>query len=257
MYTDAHCHLTHPDWNGAMPEAINRARKGGITSWGLGGIEPKEWMSQIGLSTDETLNKAVWKAFGLHPWWVAKASAADIDAALKQLDEKLPQAKALGELGMDLHSHPETRAAQEAAFGRQLDLAKKHKKPLVLHVVKGHTEVLKGLKARNKTWKGIVHRFSGNIAEAQAYTDLGLTLSIGGPDILRQARTHGGLWRSIPLSNLVLETDAPWKDTSVALEDQLAFLKEIARTVGEAIQFPADKLLATARKNLEGIFGTL
>ncbi len=252
MYTDAHCHLTHPDWNGAMPEAIVRARKAGIGLWGLGGIDPKEWEGQLKI---EGLDGVVWRAFGLHPWWVAKASKDEIAAGLSSLQERLPQAAACGELGIDLFTHPETKGVQVAAFEKQLALAKKHGKPLVLHVVKGHAEAIAGLRAAAKSWKGIVHRFSGTFADAQAYTDLGLMISVGGPDVPRQAKTHGGLWRSIPLSSLVLETDAPWKDSPVPLIDQLAYLKEVARIVGEAIQIPAESLLAHATKNVESIFG--
>jgi len=246
MYADAHCHLTHPDWGTALPEALKRARAAGITAWGLGGIEPSEWKRQAGLGS-------VWPAFGLHPWWIATVGPQERNGALAELDARLPEARALGELGLDRHRSPDGMEWQRELFKKQLDIARKHRKPLVLHVVKAHSEALEDL--GSGPWRGIVHRFQGSARDAAEYAERGLSLSVGGPNIEKQARTASAVWRGIPVSRLVLETDAPWKNSGVPLEDQLVSLRRIAEVVGEAVGKKPEALLEISTGNVEAIFG--
>jgi len=254
LHVDAHCHLSHDDWGNSLAEAVKRALAAGVGEWIGGGISPEEWKRQRELASWPELRGRFRPVFGLHPWWVATHSRDEVLAGLAELKAQLGHAVGVGELGMDLHFHPDQYEQQYFAFERQLELAAETEKPLVLHVVKAHAEVLATLKKRAPAWRGIVHRFSGKEREAEAYLGLGLTLSVGGPALLKQRQSHGKLWRAIPADRLVLETDAPWKNSPVPLEEQLAFLKKIAAAIGGARGETADELLARSRRNLEQLY---
>lgn len=253
MYTDAHCHLAHPDWmdgtENHLTEALARARAQGITEWVAGGIEPKEWESQKELKNHFPLRLV----FGLHPWWVAKASEEEVARGLKRLETEMAQVAGVGELGLDKHVSKETLPRQRRAFEAQLALARRHHKPIVVHCVKAHADCLALL--REGRWTGLVHRFQGSSDEAKAYLDRGLSLSLGGPEALTRPAAHAEMWRTIPASRLVLETDAPWdKRFGVCLADQLKSLVEIARAVGNARGETAEALLAQSKLNLADLF---
>jgi TatD DNase family protein len=254
MFIDAHCHLSHEDWGNSLPEALKRAIAAGVGEWVGGGISPEEWKKQRELAAWPELRGRFRQVIGLHPWWVATHSRAEVESGLAELKKELGSAVAVGELGLDLHFYPDQHEQQFFAFERQLELAASSHKPLVLHVVKAHAEVLGELKKRAPAWRGIVHRFSGKEREAEAYLQLGLTLSVGGPAVLKQRQSHEKLWRAIPADRLVLETDAPWKNSAVPLEEQLAFLKSIAAAIGEARGETADEMLAKSRRNLEQLY---
>ncbi len=251
MFRDAHCHLTHPLWGQTLTTALDRALSHGIASWVAGGIEPTEWAEQDALAQSYSLTPI----FGLHPWWVAEHSDAELEEGFAQMEKVVPRLAGLGEMGLDLHAHANEKSRQFSWFTRQLELAHCHNKPVVLHVVKGHSETLKALATR-KHWSGLVHRFSGSVEEAKRYAGLGLTLSIGGPTVLKNAARSQSLWRAIASEKLVIETDAPWDSRfGVALEDQLAKLVEIAEAVASARGETATTVLERSTSNLKRIFG--
>ena len=193
MYTDAHCHLAHTDWqtehSNMLAEALARAQASGVSAWIAGGIEPKEWESQKELSHKWPLKLV----FGLHPWWVAKATEAELSQGLKLLESEVAHVAGLGEMGLDKHVSKDSLARQRQAFEAQLAMARRHKKPIVLHCVKAHAECLSLLKVGKGTgsWSGIVHRFQGTAEEAKAYLELGLALSVGGPEAVGRAPDGG------------------------------------------------------------------
>ncbi len=253
MYTDAHCHLAHPDWGRDLDAALAAAQTAGISHWIAGGIHPDEWELQKQIARQHSLSLV----FGLHPWWVAKATADEITQGLANLTKQMPQIVAVGELGLDHHFFTGEAELQKqaAAFSAQLKLAARAQKPVIIHAVKAHSECLERLRANAGKWRGLVHRFHGSLAEAQGYLELGLTLSVGGPGLERKAKNSETLWRSIPASHLVLETDAPWdKRFGVALPDQLAALTQIAEVVAKARGESKQALLGQSTENLKNLF---
>src|SRR4051812_17646739 len=96
-WIDAHCHLADPRLK--LDPVLERSRTAGVTGWIQGGVGPKDWETQLELQ--KKLGPTFLTSFGLHPWWVIGATDADVDEALNILSQKLPQAQALGELGLD------------------------------------------------------------------------------------------------------------------------------------------------------------
>jgi TatD DNase family protein len=116
---------------------------------------------------------------------------------------------AIGEIGLDWHLPESTWAAQEVLFIAQLKLAQKEGLPVILHVRKCHDRVIKLLRQQKFSEAGIVHAYSGNETQAQAYADMGFKLGVGGTITYERARKTRHLVSRLPLSWLVLETDAP------------------------------------------------
>ena len=153
-------------------------------------------------------------ALGLHPMYLP----ADADAALAELEATLKQHQhdpclvAIGEIGLDFFEPhlctPAMRALQEHCFAAQLRLAQRFDLPVILHVRQSVDAVLKCLRQLPPPG-GIAHAFVGSAQQAQQAIDSGLKLGFGGAMTFERATRLRALARSLPMSAIVLETDAP------------------------------------------------
>src|SRR5690606_25712347 len=96
-------------------------------------------------------------------------------------------------------------------FARQLQLAREHELPVLLHVRRSVDPVLAQLRrvGAGKPWHGIAHAFNGSAEQAQACLALGLKLGFGGAFTFARALQLRRLAASLPEEAIVLETDAP------------------------------------------------
>lgn len=206
MWIDGHCHLADVRFSGRIDEVIARASRAGVTQFVQGGFDPPEWDRQLGFQRPECH-----LTFGLHPWFVISAELPDLHAALSLLPSYLPSAVALGELGLDYgpRSKLSDRDRQLHFFRAQLELARDLEKPLVIHCVRAHKEVLAELRRVAATWRGIVHAFQSSLEVARQYRALGLYISLGNA-LLKPG--HNKLKRAVedlPLDWVTIESDAP------------------------------------------------
>jgi len=257
-WIDAHCHLASEKFQGRLDQVIERSRQVGVTGWIQGGIDPQDWLRQKQLRTK--YGKRFITSFGLHPWWVGSATPEGLEQGIKQLEDSIREADALGELGLDFgQKHDLNRTQQQAAFKQQLLLAKKQPKPLILHVVKAHQEALEILKSLAPFPRGgIVHSFTGSFEIAQAYSELGLLISIGG------AVTQEGyfaLKKAIPLLSLlqiVVETDSPDqvpKLEGIVSDNEPQYLIGIAQAIAQSKNTTIEAVLNQSTENLKKLFG--
>ena len=252
-FIDAHCHLADPRFEGKLDQVMAHARQLKIQHFIQGGVGPDDWQRQMQLADDSWLF-----SFGLHPWFVAKHSDAVCDDALSRLEPLLKHAVALGECGLDhgpkLAKDSYTR--QSSCLERQLQMAKANDKPLVLHVVHAHGEVLKRLRANRNQWRGIVHGFAGSYEVARAYMDLGLTISVGGALTRQGYHKLKNAVSRIPKTHLVVESDAP----DMAPTDwghpinEPASLWLVAKAVAYFQQTKPRDVLIQSRQNLCRVF---
>ncbi len=153
-------------------------------------------------------------ALGIHPWWSETASRAQLDQLAGLLRDKGGQICAVGEIGLDFaldwYPSPEALKKHQLALLRdQLALARQAGKPVVLHHRKSQPELLQALKAEMFSGGGVLHAFSGSVAQAHHFLDLGFKLGIGGTISYERAQKTRDTVRKLPLDALVLETDAP------------------------------------------------
>lgn len=113
---------------------------------------------------------------GIHPWESATASEADFKAILDDLSDA--NVVAIGECGLDRLRGPEL-AIQRDVFVRQLELAEKAGKPVIIHCVRAFDELLRLRKQLRPSVDWIVHGFRGKPELARQLADTGMYLSLG------------------------------------------------------------------------------
>lgn len=145
-------------------------------------------------------------SYGIHPWAMDKA-----DFQLKEtfalLEKKLqsPNVLALGEAGLD-KMHKESYEKQIELFERQIEFSEALQKPLILHDVKSHNEILALRKKHKAKQPWILHGFNGTEQDIRQLTGQGLYFSVG-ESLLHSERKITKSLKNIPLDLLFLETD--------------------------------------------------
>lgn len=145
-------------------------------------------------------------SYGIHPWALDNAEFQS-EKALQTLEEKLklPQVLALGEAGLD-KMHKASFERQIELFERQIELSETLKKPMILHDVRSHNEIITLRKKHKAQQPWIVHGFSGTEQDIKQLIGQGIYLSIG-ESLLHPERKIYKSFKFIDLDYLFLETD--------------------------------------------------
>jgi TatD DNase family protein len=206
-------------------------------------------------------------ALGIHPLFTPQATEthlALLDAALHSHSQD-PRLVAVGEIGLDGFvpelNTPEALAKQQQFYKAQLKLAQQHQLPVILHVRRSADLLLKGLRD-TPVMGGIAHAFNGSMKQAQAFIAMGFKLGFGGALTYDRALQLRRLATELPLSAIVLETDAPdipphWLYTTAEQRaagqpqgrNEPAELPRIAQVLAELRGIPLDALAAATSAN--------
>lgn len=213
MWIDTHCHLDAPEFGTDHALAVQTRTLAAQRGVGLCVIPA---VMRQNLDTVRLLAHRLGDAYalGIHPLYVPRAADEDLDALDAALAEHRhdPRLVAVGEIGLDFFvpalCEPAMRERQERFYRAQLRLARQHGLPVILHVRRSADVLLKHLREL-PTGGGIAHAFSGSAEQARAFTDLGFALGFGGASTFEPAKRLRALAAELPLSAVVLETDAP------------------------------------------------
>ena len=169
--------------------------------------QAKEGLLQIiNLDLEQDCLEQGFYSYGIHPWQLDSADF-QVEKALQPLKEKLklPQVIALGEAGLDKF-HKSDFGEQMRVFERQIVLSENLKKPMILHDVKSHNEIIALRKKHRAKQPWIVHGFNGTEQDVRQCIRQGFYLSVG-ESLLHPERKICKTLKSIDLDRLFLETD--------------------------------------------------
>jgi TatD DNase family protein len=248
-FFDTHAHLHFPDFAGDLDAVLERARAAGVRG-------------MVTIGTDRETNGAVvemakrvpdvWATVGIHPHDAGEAAEADFDA-LERLAIQEPKVVGFGEMGLDFFRNLSPPDAQRQVFRRQIDIARRVGRPLVIHCRDAHDETLALLtEERAGETGGVMHCFSGDVEIARRCLDLGLYISLAGPVTYKNARALPDVARFVPEDRLVVETDSPYLPPTPhrGKRNEPAYValtaEHVARLRGVDPEALADRLTANA-----------
>lgn len=142
-------------------------------------------------------------SIGIHPW---KIDENRVEAELTIIEEKLKNKNclAIGECGLDKRIETNLEL-QTQVFKKQLLLAKKYKKPVIIHCVAAFQEVIAIKKRMNISVPMVIHGFSKNSQIANQLIENGFYVSFG-KYLLRNPELEF-VFKNIPNNKFFLETD--------------------------------------------------
>jgi TatD DNase family protein len=204
-WIDTHCHLDAAEFGADLDAVRRRAAAAGVTHC----IVPAVHVANFGAVRALAHQHGDSYALGIHPMATPQALPEHLDELDRALAAQAgdPRLVALGEIGLDFFVPGLDAQRQELFYRQQLLLARKHGLPVLLHVRRSADRLLKHL--RELPVGGIAHAFNGSAQQAQEFVRLGFKLGFGGTVTFERALQIRRLAADLPLSTLVVETDAP------------------------------------------------
>ncbi|HDZ8896352.1 TatD family hydrolase [Aeromonas dhakensis] len=202
---DTHCHLDFPVFDSERAALLAECRQLGVGEYIIPAVGEENWGRVMALAAE---HDGISYALGVHPWYVGGQTPAVLTRLQQRLAERPRGLVAVGECGLDLRSHV-PQEGQLEMFEAQVELAKEHELPLIVHSVRANDTVAKILRRLRPACGGVIHAFSGSLQQAEAFWQLGFRLGIGGVISFERANKTREAVRDMPLEALLLETDAP------------------------------------------------
>ena len=204
---DSHVHLDD--------EAFNGDREDIIKSLGENGIELVINNSSDLPSSERSVELAnkyenIYAAIGVHPH-EARTYDDEVEKRLIELsgDKKV---LAIGEIGLDYYYDNSPRDVQKEVFKRQIELAARLKKNIVIHSRDAAKDTFDILKEAHEKYDftALIHCFSQSVDMMREYLKMGDYIALGGAVTFKNAKTPKEVAKAVDLDRLLLETDCPY-----------------------------------------------
>lgn len=247
---DTHAHLDDHSFDPDRGAMFDRAAGVGVRRWIVPAIDRGNW------ETIEVLcaaREGAFPAYGLHPLFID----AHRDEHLAELPTWLDGhgAIAVGEIGLDFYVEGLDPARQRVVFVRQLEIAREHNLPVIVHARRAFEETIHTLR-RFRGLRGVVHSFSGSEEQARQLFDLGFHIGIGGPVTYDRANRIRRVVASMPLEWLLLETDAPDQPCAHhrGERNEPAFMMDVLDTIATLRNESVEDIAAATTANAVKLF---
>lgn len=246
---DTHAHYDDKAFDADRISVIEKLKKQGVCNVINVGADLETSQNSVDFSTQYDF---IYAAVGVHPY-VANDLPSDYLVLLENLCQNT-KTVAIGEIGLDYHNNACPKEIQKKVFREQLELAQKLKLPVIIHSRNAHEDTLNILKEYRP--KGVVHCFSGSLELANEIIKLGMHIGLGGVVTFKNAKNAQAVAKNIPLTHLLLETDAPYMapEPYRGTRCDSSLIKYIAQKIAELRNMNIDELLKVTRENAENLF---
>ena len=249
---DTHTHLYSEEFDKDRAEMIARAKAAGVTRCFIPAIDSSYTERMFQLKNEYP--DYVFLMNGLHPCNVKE----NYKEELTHVENLMPTHSfcAIGEIGIDLYWDKTFLKEQQEAFAWQIQLAKKHQLPIVIHCREAFDEVFEVLESeKGDDLFGIFHCFSGTEAQAHRAIGYGLHLGIGGVVTFKNGNIDKFL-KNIDLQHIVLETDSPYLAPVPyrGKRNESAYIVQVADKLSDIYELPVDEIKRITTENATKIF---
>jgi TatD DNase family protein len=252
---DSHCHLHFPEFDEDREEIIKKLSGLGIKIINVGaGFEDSKKAVELILKYPEVGMASV----GIHP----HDAGINIDFSEFEKLAENDKVVAIGECGLDYYRNSENRELQKELFIKQIKLAEKLNKPLIIHCrpsigsANAYEDALdifnrppaSGLK------NGVMHFFSGSKEVAKKFLDLGFYISFAGPITFFDG--YKELVEFVSLEKILIETDAPFAAPAPhrGKRNEPAFVEFVGRRVAEWKNIDFETVARKTSENANNLF---
>ena len=222
---DVHAHLETKRFEKDLDEVIARAREKKMVVINAG-VNPVTNRRALEIASDDKYKDVVKVSFGMYPidalakevksgesdGFLRDIEKFDVDEEIKWIELHKNDCVAIGEIGLDYNFEDfqtdEAREMQKIVFRKLLKLAKKIKKPVIIHSRKAELDAIEILESDFKGGKVIMHCFNGKKSLIQRGVDNGWFFSV--PPVITRLQHFQTLVEMVPLKQILTETDSPY-----------------------------------------------
>jgi TatD DNase family protein len=255
LLIDSHAHLTSPSVFEQVESVLKRARQVGVQAIinictdllslqrGLQLSERYSWIHQAAATTPHDVEKEGEAVFEI------MATAA-----------RQGRLKAVGETGLDYYYEHSKREIQKDFLRRYLQLALECRLPVVIHCREAFADFFEILdvdyQVDGRYAPGVLHCFTGTLAEAEEVLKRGWMLSLSGIVTFKKSLELQQVAREVPLDQLLIETDTPYlaPQKHRGKPNEPAFLAETAAFIAELKQVSVEEVAQATAHNAQQLF---
>jgi len=255
-FFDTHCHVLDAAFDEDRVDIIEAAAAHD-TALLTCGTEMKEVTAHIELARTY---EHVFCAVGIHPQEIQ----GDYD--LQQLDhiinEFRPHIAAVGEIGLEFFKQNDFEEQIEL-FKDQLNLAKKHNLPVIIHCRdfedhqnKAYDQLIQILTEADVSQRGVVHSFGGSLQHAQQLVQMGYTLGFNGIITFDKTGRTREILENIDQQSIIIETDAPYLTPKPfrGKRNQPLYVRHVAEFLADIWQKSLDEVAEITTNNAQRVF---
>jgi TatD DNase family protein len=243
MFVDTHCHIFKQYYKN-VEEVIKRVEKNIIIVNGINDETNKEVIKLC----DKYNN--VYGTLGIHPSEIEGIN----EDSLFFIEEYLshPKIVGIGETGLDYYWTKDNKEKQKELFIKQVKLAKKYNKAIVIHSRESIEDTYNILKKEyNNSGKIIMHCYSSSLEMAKKFINLGAMIGIGGVVTYKNANKIVDIVRNVDLNKILLETDSPFlsPEPNRGKENEPSNIEFIGKKIAEIKNISVEEVYKTTTAN--------
>lgn len=253
MLVDSHCHLDRLDYtkkHTGIADVIEKAQAKGITHFLSICVTLQDYPAMAEMIAPF---KQISSTCGVHPLY----EEAVMDEALLLEYASADNVVAIGETGLDYFYSPETKDWQIDAFRKQVKVAVKLNKPLIIHTRNARQDTLDILREEGaEKVGGVLHCFTESIEMAEEAMKMGFYISVSGIVTFKNAKELQAVIKAVPLDRLLVETDSPYLAPVPhrGQENEPAFTYDVAQFVAALKGVTFEELAEVTTNNYFNLF---
>ena len=244
MLIDTHCHLSKEDYSN-VEEIINNM-EGIIIVSGCDDRTNKEVLELV------SKYQNVYGTLGIHPGEIKKITDESFNIIESNL--KNPKIVAIGEIGLDYYWDKSNKEEQIEILKKQLDIATKYQKPVIIHSRESIQDTYDILKQYNL--KGTIHCFNSSLEMAEEFIKLGYKIGVGGVVTFKNSKKLQEIIENISINDILLETDSPYltPEPFRGKQNEPQNVYYVAKKISEIKNISLEKVIQETGKNAISLF---
>lgn len=249
---DTHAHIYDESFEEDFKAIINRAHSNRVKKIFIPNVDQETIPKLVSLCKNI---EGVYGMMGVHPCSIKENYKEELAIAKSWLEKE--SFVAVGEIGLDLYWDKNFYKEQVDALKTQFHWSLEHNLPVNIHCREAFNEIMEVIELPEfKEVRGIFHCFSGNAEQAKRLVDLGYYLGIGGVLTFKNSGLDKAI-ENIDLSNIVLETDAPYLAPTPfrGKRNEPSYILNIAEKLAEIKGVDLYTVAQKTSENSEKIYG--
>ena len=251
MIFDTHAHYDDAQFDDDREHILASMEAAGIGGIVNASSDTASWEKIISLTDTYSF---LYGAIGVHPDEVGQLNEENF-----YYMEKLMQRDKIvdvGEIGLDIYWDRESRRQQKYWFIRQLELAERLQKPVIIHSREAAADTMEIMKAHGMDLDAVIHCYSYSPEMAKEYVKMGYYIGVGGVVTLKNAKKLKQVVQEIPLTSIVLETDCPYLAPVPyrGKRNSSLYLPYIAQEIAELKGIFVEEVIAQTEKNAKQLY---
>lgn len=251
-WIDTHAHIYDKQFKEDIDEVLARCQDEGVSRVYMPNIDRASIDDMLEL--EHRFPQQCIPMMGLHPGSVKK----DFERELYLVEEWLDRRSfaAVGEIGLDYYWDTTFTSQQKEAFRIQIELAKQHRLPIVIHTRESFEDAIQLVEELNdEQLTGIFHCFTGRQEDAQRIVEAGFYLGLGGVSTFKNSSLKSVIPDLDP-ERIVLETDSPYLAPTPhrGKRNSPSYIPLIGRQVAEFTDRDVEEVAEITTRNAQHLF---